>query len=382
MNFSEIVHTIKEIPKEEWDALTGDNVFASYGWLKTVEETLRSDVHPTYGLVSEDAGIVGAAVCYRVDCQDAVLPIDRIMLGRLSSWASRFGVTFFPAMECRPFFSYGPHFLIRRDVDPKRKSAVMEQLLQIVENESFRQERPLVFSCVLDEEPGLIDLLVRSGYLRTIQPPVNILNVGFDNFDEYLKSLDRFSANSRKVIRREMNKNRKEGIVIEEVSDLHGLESRLHELLDANYLKYNRKKIPFKQGFLSALKANLGRDVVIYVARKNGSVIGTSIVFRRNGYGYISLVGTDKEAGGNNFTYFNIAYYKPIMDAIEAKMKQVYCGIAMYDIKRRRGCRLRNSHLFYKSNNKIRNHALSAYFKIHSAWWGRKNARIWAKIPE
>ena len=34
-----VVDSITQFAKEEWDALTNANPFSSYGWLKTIENT-------------------------------------------------------------------------------------------------------------------------------------------------------------------------------------------------------------------------------------------------------------------------------------------------------------------------------------------------------
>ncbi len=64
MHTVEIISSIKGLRKEEWDALIGDNIFSSYGWLKTVEETVIGDVSPKYILVKDSGRLIRVAVCY------------------------------------------------------------------------------------------------------------------------------------------------------------------------------------------------------------------------------------------------------------------------------------------------------------------------------
>jgi predicted N-acyltransferase len=364
--------TIREIPREDWDDLAGDNILVSHAWLRTIEESSTFDSRPTYLLIEEAGRIVAGSVCERLDRHNALFSLDKMMFGRLAPAANRAGISFLPALECGHSWSYGSHFLIRSGTDPEESMELMERLLGFVENLAVKENRAMVLTRVLDDQPELMRLLARRGYLKTLGYPANKLKLGFSNFDEYLKSLDLFSPNSRKAVRREINKNRREGVVVEEVQDLGGIESRLHDLLDRNFLKHNKKVIPFRRDFLSALKANLGHEAVIYSARKDGEVIGTAVLFRKNDFGYIPLVGVDEEAAGRDFTYFNLAYYKPIRDAIEWKMREFNFGIAMYDIKRRRGCSIQNTYVFYKPFSLVKRTLMRPFVSFHAAWWKRK----------
>jgi len=94
----------------------------------------------------------------------------------------------------------------------------------------------------------------------------------------------------------------------------------------------------FQRTFLKELNKNLGEDVVIYVSFKDDIITGARILLK-NKTGYVSMVGVDHEALGNDYTYFNICFYKPITDAIANKMTKLYFGREMYESKARRGCR-------------------------------------------
>ncbi len=64
MQTLDVFSKISEVPREEWDRLITTNVFATHGWLQTVETTYIGDIRPLYVLVREDGKTVGATVCY------------------------------------------------------------------------------------------------------------------------------------------------------------------------------------------------------------------------------------------------------------------------------------------------------------------------------
>jgi hypothetical protein len=81
------------------------------------------------------------------------------------------------------------------------------------------------------------------------------------------------------------------------------------------------------------------RDITkMFVARKNGAVIGFCCCFTYGDMMEISHDGFDNDAvGKTDFTYFNVTYYAPIRWAIEHGVKRVFCARALPDVKQRRG---------------------------------------------
>jgi hypothetical protein len=72
---------------------------------------------------------------------------------------------------------------------------------------------------------------------------------------------------------------------------------------------------------------------------------------------------------GKDFTYFNIAYYRPIMDAILNQTDRLYYGRGFYRLKARRGCVTKNLYMYYKSFNGLRNIAIRLWFGFISTWY-------------
>ncbi len=115
---------------------------------------------------------------------------------------------------------------------------------------------------------------------------------------------------------------------------------------------------------------------MIYVSFKKDRLTGVKVLLKRNKVSYMRLIGIDHEMAGNDFTYFNIGYYRPIMDAISDKIKRLYYGPAMYEMKARRGCRTSDLYIYYKSFNKIKYIGIRPWFIFLSMWYKNKLPRI------
>ncbi len=376
MHKIKIVNTIKELKKDEWDAMIGDNVFASYGWLKTVEETFIGDINPKYIIVLDSSKLIGASVCYLINKTDKGGYLDNLLLGRLKNFTLKLGISFLPIFLCCPMRCHGKHFLIAKEADSKYKEIIADELFTAIEKEASCRGLSVCFYNVMEDEGELIQLLKKRGYIRTLGFPLNYLDIEWSSFEGYKKYVRSISKNMQQNIVKEVNKNRREGVIIEALTNIDGYEDRLYELVNNNYYKYNQSLLPFTSKFFIKLKENLGEDVVFYASFKKGSVTGVCILFKRNKTGYLPIVGVDYEKAGNDATYFNILFYRPIMDAISEQMSMLYYGNAMYNLKAKRGCKINNTYVYYKPSNKFLKTVIKPWFALHSLWFRKKYSKI------
>jgi predicted N-acyltransferase len=70
-----------------------------------------------------------------------------------------------------------------------------------------------------------------------------------------------------KNIKGELNRAKQAGLMIEQLDEPAPYRERLHRLLDAHYVRLNRKPFAYRAEFFNQLKARLGDRAVIYVAR-------------------------------------------------------------------------------------------------------------------
>lgn len=368
MYAASIVDSISELNKKEWDALSFDNVFASYGWLKTAEVTYCGDISPKYIVVKDGDELKAAAVCYVFGKSHLVEDLDELLLGRVKRFASILGISLMPAFVCWPLLSYGDHLLVGNDLDPRQKTVIMRRLLDCIEDEASKHNLPVAFVNVMDSEPALIEMLNRRGYNKSVHIPLNYIDMGWSSFDEYLTFLGDLSSNSKKTVRREINRNRREGTVVGPLRVCDEHEERLHQLLDMNSYKHNDRPFSFSKSFLREIQSNLGNDVVFYVSWKGGVLTGISVVFRRNEMIHLPMIGVDHAKTGDDYTYFYLGFYKPMMDAVLEGTTRFYAGRGMYETKARRGFQTANLYIYYRASSKVTNMAIKPWFAMLSKW--------------
>ncbi|MCK4534268.1 MAG: GNAT family N-acetyltransferase [Syntrophobacterales bacterium] len=343
-----IANSIKEIDKMEWDKITCDNVTSSYGWLKTVEETFIEKIGPLYFFITDSKGIIGASVCYIFNKTNVSGNLDHLIFGRFVKQAGRLGISFLPALICSPLNSYGFHFLIRENIDPKERMSVTNNLLCAIEKTALRKRLPVAFVNVTTDETGLNGLTRNRGYHKVLDIPLHYLDIKWETFKGYRDHLRHISRNMWKHINTEINKNKREGVLIQPVDDAVIYEDRLYELVSMNIYAHNKMPFKFSKAFFKRLKENLPDETTIYMAVKKGKITGVNIALSKGRVSYMLIVGVDHELSGNDLTYFNIAYYRPIMDAISSGVSRIYFGRGADEVKRRRGCAVQNIYFYYK----------------------------------
>jgi len=343
-----IAGSIEEIAKQEWDTVASKNVFTSYGWLKTVEETLIEKIEPLYFFMTDSKGIVGASVCYIFNNTGSTGNLDHLIFGRFMKQVRGLGISFLPALICSPFFSYGFHFLIREDIDSEERISVTDELLYAIEKTAAERRLPLAFVNTTSDEKGLNRLTRDRGYHKVLDIPVHYLDITWKTFKGYKDHLRPVSRNMWRHLNTEINRNQKAGVLIRPVDDIAAHEDRLFELVNMNAYAHNKTPFKFTKAFFRQLKENLSDEVNMYMAVKKGEVIGVSLIFTRNRVRYLPIVGIDHELSGNDLTYFNIGYYRPIMDAISSRIDRICFGRGMNAVKQKRGCAAQNIFFYYK----------------------------------
>jgi len=368
MQTIDVFSRISEIPREEWDRLINTNVFATHGWLQTVETTYIGEIHPWYVLLREEGRTVGATVCYVFSKTGKVEDLDDRFFGRVKPLALRLGITFMPAMVCGTLWGGGDHLAVESGTDPDHKLAVMNRLLDAVEGEACRRELPLCLMDVAEEDLDLAGLLRSRNYSCSRHIPMTLFDVRWSSFAEYTKQLGDISANARKDLKWKINKNRKSGTTISILENVNEHTERLHELMTMNYRKYWDLPFCFNKDFFSELRRNLSRNAVLRVSHKAGFITGVLLELRYKGRSHLLLVGIDHEKCGNDMTYFVLGYYTPIEEAMSAGITRLYFGPGLYQTKMRLGCRTADVFIWYKSHRPIAHQMARLWFAILSNW--------------
>jgi len=372
MNEVKIYHSISEVDKKLWDSLTENNVFMCYEWLKTLENSSTYPVNPHYITILDEKKLLAASVCYYQRKIDEVPSIDGLLLGKLHKFRLMKKFSFLPAVICNPKRGYGTHLIFSDGLGTEQILELQNKLIDAIEKISSAEKASVCFYNVMENESSLMNALVKRGYYKTKSTPLNYLDVKWVSFNEYKRELNRKHPRMSRKIANEINKNRKSGVTIKQLENINGSEQRLFELLEMNHRKHNSGMLLLKPDYIRQVKETFGENAVVYAAFREEKIIGVNIELRKGKEVFLSNVGIDYEGSYNDLTYFNLAFYEPIKNAISRKIKRLYGGKSMYKTKAKRGFIIRDTYLFYKPGYKAAGSILRFWFLFHGLWMNNK----------
>lgn len=367
----EILDSITKVDRSEWDQLIDEDVLASHGWLKTVEESFVPNVRPQYLLIRDAGRLIASTACHSSEPADRIFTPDDLLYGRFKTLAARFRLSLLPALVCGFPSGIGRDLLVSRSASATVRTLAIGKLLDSLEDIASEEGVSLFFWNVFDNEFEVLTQLKQRGFNKTRFFPACYLDVTWTSFDEYISHLKGFSR-MPKNIRREIKMNRKAGISIERIQDVTPHQAELHDLANKHWFRYNQMPFPYRPDFFTRAQENLGPDVVVYGAFKASALIGFMLLLKGAHTGHVLEIGIDQNVSRREATYFNLGYYAPIRDTIGTRIKRLYFGSGLAELKIRRGCKRRDTHLLYRANSRVRNRMLRPLFFLHSLQLQRK----------
>jgi predicted N-acyltransferase len=342
---------VDDVGKTSLDSLSNDGLF-TYGWLKTVETSSSFNLDPYYVTVWEKNRLVAFAPCFLNLADDfssyagpTVLPLMKKLLsfgGSVGLWQSH-------RLVCYSPMCYRTRVLVEKGIDET-------SILRLVSGEVdflCRRERILFssFLYVSEHDRFLTSSLEGLGYQKYPYDDVLYLDINWTTFDEYLGSLRHHVSNN---IRREIRKCLESGIEIELVSEFGDLAETLSTFRGNLIWKRSRVTNPFDVVFYKRLTEFASDKVRLFVARKNGHIVGFCCCFQQGDTLDVNHCGFNYQVlGRNDFAYFNLAYYTPIKWAIENHIKKMYYARELPDLKKRRGLKPEKVYSFVKCQNRV-----------------------------
>jgi len=344
----EVVRSIKEIPKHEWDALLhkDDSPFLEYDWLSCLEES------GTVG--GPDSGWYPFHIAIREthpNVSEAEIPTESGRQGRLlgavplylktnsmgeyifdQSWADaaylQLGIEYYPKLvSAIPFTpATGKRFLTHPEADRgtlvRTAASVLQQL---VHGNNFSSVH------VLFHEQDEAAAIEHSGYLtrKTVQNHFENRNPltgnKFSSFQEYVSTL---KPNRRKALRRERKKiYQDEGIQIK----MYEGDEVTREVVETAYDLYENTNDKFwfqkqylnKKFFLRIHDTPFRRHLAIVLAKRGNKTIGGTFNVQKGDTIYGRYWGCFEDVP---FLYFEACYYRLIEHVISKKMLRMEAG--------------------------------------------------------
>jgi predicted N-acyltransferase len=345
-----VFRSVCEIGKETIDSLSEDPFF-TFGWLRTVETQRSFSMAPIYVGVQEDNKLEALVPCF-FDLPDHFF-IDgpKIMpfMKRFLTLGQKFGYCQSHVLLCYSPFSLRSKILLKKDPYGKLILGLISKKI-----DDICREKRFLFSSFLfvsEFDKILINNLNTLGYSKFDGTTTFYLDIQWSSFEDYLKSLKQMNRHS---IRREIRKCAENGVTIKE-TDLKDLSEEMSNLVSNLISKYNKNSgNPFDISFFNKLNQYAGDKILLFIAEKNGDIIGFSLCLRQRdaldvwmcGFNYDVQTSTD-------FTYFNLCYYAPIQWSIKEGIKKIYYRRKSERAKLYRGCKLESTYSFIKCHDVI-----------------------------
>lgn len=337
-NFHYAIYTdLDELGEDRWNQLvTAESFYLSYPWLQTYP---GSDAYtPFYILVLDEGESPAAALpCYLVRNPDFYAPYNvyDLFFDDVSAVSRE---DCFPMLLCGTRSSYvngvlwnsGLSMQQMQEVAQWIRSAVAELTRELNARLvaflylTTRATRTLV-DCRLIEEP----LVAAAANCR--------LDLKFRDFENYL---DQFRSRRRWDIRRQIRRFERSEYEIKRLQLSQCMDMLVPLFLNLQH-RYGHKTT--QESAVNMFRNQvrfLDRLSTVYLCLSNDTPVGFSLFFRWHQSLYARVTGFDYDKLQNDFCYFNLVYYLPIMEALREGIHEIHYGTSAYEAKIKRGCLL------------------------------------------
>jgi predicted N-acyltransferase len=337
-----VFRSIDEIGKSTMDSIS-DDPFFTYGWFKTLETQQTYKYSPIYVAVYDESKLVCVAPFFI----ESIEPNSNGLFSRLLNLVFRQN----KALSCYSPRCYRSKILFADNRDKKIFfSLLSKEIDSICKKQKILKSQ---FPYVSEFDKLLSENIQNYGYQKMPGITTLHLDIQWTSFEDYLKSL---KPKARGTARREIKKCGENGVTIEE-SELEDLTTKLSDLYANLSLKYNNNKSAnriFDSYFFSMLHMYAKEKTKLFIAKKNGEIVGFSLSLRQRDVLDVFMVGFNYSTQTKtDFSYFNLAYYAPIKWGIENDVKKIYYRLTMEKIKLDRGCKPEKTYCFVKYHNRM-----------------------------
>lgn len=300
-----IVSSLAEIGEAAWsDLLAGQadsNPFLSYAFLHALHES---------GCASVETGWQpNFLVLWQGDTLAAALPLylKTHSYGEYVfdwAWADAYqqhGLEYYPKLlSAIPFTPVSGARLLARDGQAR---AALVAFLQA------QQQAAEVSSChILFAPQDEAQQLEAAGYLLRSGVQFHWLNPGYENFEQFLATLE---AKKRKNIRAERRKVQEAGIVMRQVRGVDALEAdwQLFHRCYSNTYAEHRSSPYLSLEFFQRIGASMPENILLVIAERDGLPIAASLLIHTKDTLYGRYWGALEHVA---CLHFETAYYQPL----------------------------------------------------------------------
>lgn len=318
-----IVPRVADVPREDWDALVGENdsPFVEHTWLDCLEEAgcvgRGTGWLPCHFTLYRGGKLVAAAPAYLKGNSEGEFVFDW-------SWAdlaSRIGVGYYPKLVFAVPFTpaAGARILASSDVDradlTRALATATVQILPELEATSAHVLFPR------EEEAAL---WAETGWLRRHGVQYQFTNPGYGNVEDFLKDLP---SKKRTQLRREMKQPAKDGVEIHTLEKSEYADPKNVADMFRFYLttvdKFTWGRRYLNKKLFQLVAERFSHRLSWVLASKDGKNIAGAFNVKKNKILYGRYWGADVEMP---FLHFNVCYYHGVQECIAEGLERFEPG--------------------------------------------------------
>jgi predicted N-acyltransferase len=325
----EIVDTIGDIREEEWNAVIKEDFpEMTHAWYKTVEDSGMRTLK--YVVVRENGTLKAVACCHLYDEERLVMKTRFLEVGC-------------PLGTARAFFS--------------ENAQQTKMLLEGVEE--LRRRVHAKGSMILDLGKKDYDFFKNHirGFTTLSTKDRTFLDVDFNDFEEYLSSLNSSSRRSiRKTLHRNENRWKIKHILTSDFSQWKGVARTLQKYTCEQHGDF---RMHLTEQLYEALGRNLKEKAELTLFFKDDIPLACGMCLNSPTVAVHKFAGVDPRY--KKYQAYFLLYYEGIKTAIERGQKRIYFGTTTYEFKEKIGCTIEPMFGFAKLNNPLLNVLLKFY---------------------
>jgi hypothetical protein len=353
---TKIYTSVSQIPVVDWEQVYPQAI-EGYAFFKTLEESGLSQFSFLYCLVYDGAKVVGIAPFFLMDFH-----IDMAVQGVLRKVSKAIKRIAPGIMSMKTLFCGLPMGQGRVGLKGD-KELVLGSICECLE-EVARQRKAsiLVFKDFNDSSVPDLELLLRRGFLRSQSLPSAAMNITFDSFEGYLKTL---SGSSREGFRRKFKKMDKENPEIS--MEVHTtVDEDVARQAHALYLQTAlQSDVEFEvlppEFFINASK-NLPDQARFFLWRTpDKKMIAFAFCLVKADYFVDYYLGFDYSVA-HTYNLYLVRFRGLLEWCIANKMKTYEIGQSSYEIKRRLGFKFMPLSIYTKPCSRL----IAPFFRFHN----------------
>ncbi len=343
---TKILRKIEEIPIDEWNNVF-PNVLEGYQFFKSMEESHFDQFSFYYIAVYKEDSLISVTSCFLMN-----YPLDTTVQGPLKSLSTAMKKIFpdifnITVLACGLPMGQGRIGIIQ---DSEK---VVHVILQAMEQIAKKEKASiLAFKDFGDNYTAVLDPLLGRGFHKLNNMPNTELDILFESFDQYLKTLSR---TSREGIKRKFKKI--DGHVKIDLEITNQLNGALDEVYQLYLQTVSKSEIKFEnvpKDFFENITKNMPNETKYFLWRIDNKLVAFAFCLTSGSHFIDYYLGFDYSVAYQYNLYF--IRFRDLMNwCIKNNIKKYEMGNTSYEPKRRLGFNFIPLYVYVKHRSKFIN---------------------------